>query len=440
MSHPPTRSAGPRRAGVPVSIVGTQGAGEPHLVGSQQCQRGQPRGAPWGIGRVRSQRADSNALTRCGAMAPSNPSRSTRSTLSSGAWDRHAGIQMRGWQPAGGAEIARAHAGARHRLEPLRRRRCSMRAAAAVACSTDTRILHAMGCARHSVTHLAARSPAPRDVGVVAQHVPTAMFGPASPEAADAQIRRPTAQPPRQEALVRKPRTEPCGMLLGAQGRRNHRHAESPPLRVARPSPCPPAPLRFGSSACTPTARGSGPSHSPAEQQTDNPRPTAQSTRGTRNNMPHDSSQSHAACCWCPGAELNHRHADFPLRSASPRPPPCPPAPLRFGSSACTPTARGYGPSRSPVEQRTENPRPTAQVHSRTRNNMPHDSSQSHAACCWCPGAELNHRHADFQSAALPTELPGRSDRRIIDQVVAGVNTITHTGHGDCVQCSPWKF
>src|SRR5215472_14535197 len=31
----------------------------------------------------------------------------------------------------------------------------------------------------------------------------------------------------------------------------------------------------------------------------------------------------------------------------------------------------------------------------------------------WCPGAELNHRHADFQSAALPTELPGHtgSDR-----------------------------
>ena len=29
----------------------------------------------------------------------------------------------------------------------------------------------------------------------------------------------------------------------------------------------------------------------------------------------------------------------------------------------------------------------------------------------WCPGAESNHRHADFQSAALPTELPG-PDRR----------------------------
>src|SRR5437879_5692632 len=27
--------------------------------------------------------------------------------------------------------------------------------------------------------------------------------------------------------------------------------------------------------------------------------------------------------------------------------------------------------------------------------------------CKW-PGAELNRRHADFQSAALPTELPGR--------------------------------
>jgi hypothetical protein len=27
----------------------------------------------------------------------------------------------------------------------------------------------------------------------------------------------------------------------------------------------------------------------------------------------------------------------------------------------------------------------------------------------WCPGAGSNHRHADFQSAALPTELPGPS-------------------------------
>jgi len=29
----------------------------------------------------------------------------------------------------------------------------------------------------------------------------------------------------------------------------------------------------------------------------------------------------------------------------------------------------------------------------------------------WCPGAESNHRHCDFQSHALPTELPGRQIR-----------------------------
>ncbi len=28
----------------------------------------------------------------------------------------------------------------------------------------------------------------------------------------------------------------------------------------------------------------------------------------------------------------------------------------------------------------------------------------------WCPGAESNHRHEDFQSSALPTELPGHID------------------------------
>src|SRR5438876_6568751 len=30
----------------------------------------------------------------------------------------------------------------------------------------------------------------------------------------------------------------------------------------------------------------------------------------------------------------------------------------------------------------------------------------------WCPGTELNRRHTDFQSVALPTELPGRPGRR----------------------------
>ena len=30
---------------------------------------------------------------------------------------------------------------------------------------------------------------------------------------------------------------------------------------------------------------------------------------------------------------------------------------------------------------------------------------------CWCPEAESNHRHGDFQSPALPTELSGRKKR-----------------------------
>ncbi len=32
--------------------------------------------------------------------------------------------------------------------------------------------------------------------------------------------------------------------------------------------------------------------------------------------------------------------------------------------------------------------------------------SQAQDTKKWCSGADLNHRHADFQSAALPTELP----------------------------------
>src|SRR6266540_7443781 len=30
----------------------------------------------------------------------------------------------------------------------------------------------------------------------------------------------------------------------------------------------------------------------------------------------------------------------------------------------------------------------------------------------WCPGTELNRRHEDFQSSALPTELPGHRARK----------------------------
>src|ERR1700761_3911593 len=40
----------------------------------------------------------------------------------------------------------------------------------------------------------------------------------------------------------------------------------------------------------------------------------------------------------------------------------------------------------------------------------------------WWPGRELNPRHADFQSAALPTELPGRMEPRIKHGRAALVN------------------
>jgi hypothetical protein len=40
----------------------------------------------------------------------------------------------------------------------------------------------------------------------------------------------------------------------------------------------------------------------------------------------------------------------------------------------------------------------------------------------WCPEADLNHRHADFQSAALPTELSGHpvQEPERQDQKLAG--------------------
>ncbi len=38
----------------------------------------------------------------------------------------------------------------------------------------------------------------------------------------------------------------------------------------------------------------------------------------------------------------------------------------------------------------------------------------------WCPGPELNQRHADFQSAALPTELPGRRAAKGIPRFRSG--------------------
>ena len=42
-----------------------------------------------------------------------------------------------------------------------------------------------------------------------------------------------------------------------------------------------------------------------------------------------------------------------------------------------------------------------------------------HEMIIWWPGTGSNRRHADFQSAALPTELPGRHSTEYMNQCAA---------------------
>jgi hypothetical protein len=69
---------------------------------------------------------------------------------------------------------------------------------------------------------------------------------------------------------------------------------------------------------------------------------------------------------------------------------------LRPGPSLCEPTHAGVCGCASNVRSL-----PMCPERTRTR---------------WWPGRELNPRHADFQSAALPTELPGHLGRCVLDR------------------------
>src|SRR3954452_13835278 len=58
------------------------------------------------------------------------------------------------------------------------------------------------------------------------------------------------------------------------------------------------------------------------------------------------------------------------------------------------------------------------------------DDGEHLRTAAWCPGAESNHRHCDFQSHALPTELPGHFQSA--RELGAGVYSQAR------LSCPPW--
>lgn len=50
----------------------------------------------------------------------------------------------------------------------------------------------------------------------------------------------------------------------------------------------------------------------------------------------------------------------------------------------------------------------------------------------WCLRSELNQRHADFQSAALPTELSGLTTIQILSDCCVKVNNYLHATFVAC--------
>ncbi len=65
----------------------------------------------------------------------------------------------------------------------------------------------------------------------------------------------------------------------------------------------------------------------------------------------------------------------------------------------------------------------SAQISAKKTANLQFDCE---ACVLWCPDAESNHGHEDFQSSALPTELSGHlKEARIKTLIRLPVNTLS---------------
>jgi hypothetical protein len=78
-------------------------------------------------------------------------------------------------------------------------------------------------------------------------------------------------------------------------------------------------------------------------------------------------------------------------------------------------SAHAYTADRcSPVPGGSSDDDPAPACDGQQTTQKPQESYDLLGLKFWWPGAESNHRHADFQSAALPTELPGQRRRKSI--------------------------